>query len=238
MSDLQIPFVTADQMRRVDDLAENEFFLELKQMMENAGRGLARLSRERFLNGDVRSKKVLILAGPGGNGGGGMAAARRLHVWGANPIIILGASEEKLAPVPRHQLRALKKIGVPILEAQSAFPEAELILDALLGYSVKGSPRPPMDQLVSSANRAPQPILSLDLPTGLDPDSGLPAHPAIEATATMTLALPKAGLREPAGLENVGELWLADISIPPELYLRMGLEVGPIFAEDDLIRIN
>ena len=77
MSDF--PFLTADQMREVDRLMIEEYGIELLQMMENAGRGLADLARERFLDDDPRRRAVVLLAGAGGNGGGGLVAARRLH---------------------------------------------------------------------------------------------------------------------------------------------------------------
>ena len=82
-------------------------------------------------------------------------------------------------------------------------------------------------------------MLSLDAPSGVDTASGEVYEPAIEAAATLTLALPKEGLRGDRAKEHVGELYLADIGVPPELYARpsIGLEVGPVFAADDLLRI-
>lgn len=234
-----IPAVSAEQMRQVDDLAEGAFHIGLIQMMENAGRSLARLARHRLMGGDVAHRHVLILAGPGGNGGGGLAAARRLHGWGATVSVVLAVPEGKLSPVPARQLRILRASSVRILESDGPLPEAHVLIDALLGYGSKGSPRPPMNELIDSANRSPAPVLSLDLPTGLDPNSGQPSTPVIEATATMTLALPKTGLFEPAAAPYVGEVWLADIGLPLALYRQLGLSVPPnLFAKDDLIRIS
>ena len=86
------------------------------------------------------------------------------------------------------------------------------------------------------ANRQPAPILALDAPSGLDTATGEVFDPAINAAATLTLALPKQGLRTQR--EQVGELYLADISVPPALYEKtLGLEVGPLFAESDIIRL-
>lgn len=83
-------------------------------------------------------------------------------------------------------------------------------------------------------------MLSLDVPCGVDTATGEVYEPAIEATATLTLALPKVGLRAVEWRPHVGELYLADIGVPPELYARpsIGLEVGPVFAEEDLLRIR
>lgn len=78
---------------------------------------------------------------------------------------------------------------------------------------------------------------ALDLPSGLDPDSGQALEPAIRAAATLTLALPKSGLLEPAARPWVGDLYVADISVPPAVYQAIGLEVGPIFAASDVIKV-
>lgn len=234
---VEVPAVSAAQMRQIDRLAEDEFHLSLLQMMENAGRALARLSRQRFLGGDLLDKRVLVLVGSGGNGGGGMAAARRLHTWGGSPSIFLATPAGKLTPVPALQLAALRKLGVPIIGTAARLPPSDLIIDALLGYSLQGPPREPFAGLIRLANHSGAPILSLDLPSGLDPDSGQPYDPCIAAQATLTLALPKHGLFSEQGKKIRGELWLADISIPAELYARMGIIVGSIFAHDDLIRL-
>ncbi len=81
------------------------------------------------------------------------------------------------------------------------------------------------------------PIIALDLPSGLDPDRGMPYDPTITATRTLALALPKAGLLRPEAASSVGELWLADISVPASAYAGFGINPGPLFAESDLIRI-
>ncbi len=84
------------------------------------------------------------------------------------------------------------------------------------------------------------PILSLDAPSGIDTTTGTVFEPAIQAVATMTLALPKAGLRAKGVADHVGELYLADISVPPELYASpaLSLQVGHIFAESDIVRLS
>jgi len=115
--------------------------------------------------------------------------------------------------------------------------EADVVLDALLGYSLDGPPREPEAGLIRIANSNGLPILALDLPSGLDPDSGLPHDPTIRATRTVTLALPKVGLLRPEAASSVGELWLADISVPPTAYAEVGIVPGPLFAESDLVRI-
>ena len=116
----------------------------------------------------------------------------------------------------------------------------DLILDGLIGYSLKGAPYGLIAELIRWANDCGSPLLSLDTPSGLDTTTGTVFEPAIRAAATMTLALPKAGLHAPRGCANVGELYLADISVPPALYTQptLALDVGPLFAEADIVRIR
>jgi hydroxyethylthiazole kinase-like uncharacterized protein yjeF len=131
-------------------------------------------------------------------------------------------------------------MGVPIhgpVEAASLLYDADLVLDALLGYSLDGPPREPEAGLIRTANSCGVPVFALDLPSGLDPDLGTPHDPTIRAACTMTLALPKVGLLRPEAVDSVGELWLADISVPASAYAGFGINPGPLFAESDLIRI-
>ena len=114
----------------------------------------------------------------------------------------------------------------------------DLIIDGIIGYSLKGAPRGRAAELIVWANDQNCPILSLDVPSGLDSSTGEVFSPAINATATMTLALPKLGLQDPTS-PIVGELYLADIGVPPALYNdpSIDLQVGPIFREKSLIRL-
>src|SRR5712692_5885205 len=233
-----VPAVTAAQMREVDRMMVEDFGISLLQMMENAGRALAELTRLHFSG--VRRRRVVVLAGRGGNGGGGMAAARRLAIWGAEVRVVLAHPEQALAEAPAHQLASLRAMGVPVHGPAEAVPllhEADVVLDALLGYSIDGPPREPEAEMIRFAGMHGTPILALDLPSGLDPDSGLPFDPTVRATQTLALALPKAGLLRPEAASSVGELWLADISVPARAYEGFGLALGSLFAESDLIRV-
>jgi NAD(P)H-hydrate epimerase len=233
-----VPAVTAAQMREVDRIMVEDLGVSLLQMMENAGRAFAELTRTQLSR--VRRRHVVVLAGRGGNGGGGMAAARRLAIWGADVRVVLSHPETALAEAPMRQLGSLRAIGVPVHrpdEAASLLHEADVVLDALLGYSLDGPPREPEAGLIRAANEHRTPILALDLPSGLDPDRGVSHDPTIRATRTLALALPKVGLLRPEAAGSVGELWLADISVPARAYAGFGIALGPLFAESDLIKI-
>jgi NAD(P)H-hydrate epimerase len=214
-----VPAVTAAQMREVDRAMTEDFGIELVQMMENAGRNLADLAWTRYAPGTV-----VVLAGPGGNGGGGLAAARHLLNRGADVTVVLAAGE--LAPVPAHQLSIARRMGIPVLPAPPS--GADLVIDALLGYSLHGDPAGRAGEIITWANGQPAPLLALDTPSGLDVTTGHRGDPCVRADATLTLALPKTGL---AGSDVTGRLFLGDISVPALLYQRMGIGVPLMFRD-------
>ena len=236
-----IAWLTRAQMVEVDRAMIEDFHIELMQMMENAGRALARVARERFLGGDPGSKQVIVMAGPGGNGGGALTCARRLAGWDAHVSVFLAAPASDFTPVPAHQLDILGRIGIEINDASAlaSSAAAALVIDGVIGDSLSGAPRGAAATLIEWANDQSAPILALDVPSGVDASTGTVYQPAIRAAATLTLALPKEGLRSPEAATNVGELYLADIGVPPELYARMKppVAVGPIFAQDDVVRV-
>ena len=237
-----LPSVDTDQMIEVDRAMIADFHIELIQMMENAGRNLAHLARERFLGGDPRGKRVVVLAGTGGNGGGAMVAARRLANWGAAVSVYTTRPGDAYGGVAGHQLDILQRMGAS-LEYAAAPPAgvaADAVLDGVIGYSLAGAPRGVAAELIRWANQQPSPVVSLDVPSGLDTTAGTAFEPAIRAAATLTLALPKTGLFGGPGAELVGELYAADISVPPELYAasELGLRVGRIFALGDVVRLR
>lgn len=238
----ELPSLTTEQMREVDRAMVEDYGIQLIQMMENAGRALAHLARLRFLHGDPRGKPVVVLSGSGGNGGGALVSARRLHNYGAVVHVITSKEDGAFASVPGQQLDILRRMGVTINDRQAARDVAamDLIIDGLIGYSLRGAPRGAAAELIRWANGQAAPILALDTPSGLDTTSGAALDPTIRATATITLALPKTGLQAPGAAAHVGELYLADIGVPPGLYARppLSLDVGPVFAEGDIVRLR
>lgn len=231
-----IPAITTQQMIEVDRLMVEEFGIQLIQMMENAGRDLADLSR-RMLGGEVSGKRVAVFCGSGNNGGGGLVAARHLHNWGAEVLYKVIADPGRVKETTMHQLRILQAMGLKNNGAIN-LESVDLVLDALIGYGLIGDPRGPVAAGIERINTSNRPVLALDTPSGLDTTSGVPGNPCVRATATLTLALPKTGLLEQQARPYVGELYLADIGVPPELYAApsLGLSVGNIFAVDTIVR--
>lgn len=234
----EIPYLTADQMVDVDRLMVEEYGIHLIQMMENAGRHLAQLARNRFLDGNANGKHVVVLAGSGGNGGGAMVCARYLHNWGAEVIVVLTREVKDLSGTIKHQGEILQRMDMEIgsIEDIKEKPQGDLIVDGIIGYSLQGAPQGEAAEMIRWANERKTPILALDLPSGLNASTGEALEPTIRAAATMTLALPKEGLRG-AGKKVVGELYLADIGVPPELYALepLNMDIGPLFAKIQIL---
>jgi len=229
-----IPAVTRAQMVEIDRLMIEEYGITLLQMMENAGRNLAELT-SKMLAGGVKGKRIAVWCGGGNNGGGGMAAARHLVNWGADVQVALAFPADKLKDAPAHQLRTLRAMRVHVTE-DFLGGDFDLLIDALIGYGLRGAPRGKIAQWIQKANHSAIPILSLDIPSGLDADTGVPMGDCIHADATLTLALPKVGMREDGASKFLGELYIGDISVPMPLLREMGIEVAHSFTFTSIIK--
>jgi len=116
--------------------------------------------------------------------------------------------------------------------------QADIILDALIGYGLQGDLRPEVAVWIEKANAAGRPVLALGTPSGLDATLGTAGRPTVRADATMTLAFPKVGLMSESARPYVGSLYLTDIGVPPELYRKMGLDVENFFEQDTIIKLR
>lgn len=234
------PTLSATQMLEVDRIMVDELGIDMVQMMESAGRALARVARDRFLAGDSQGKSVAVLAGAGGNGGGALVCARDLLNWGAEVHFALVRPVGHYGGVPAHQAKILGHMGHRLDEAHQDMPPkaVDLVVDGLIGYSLAGAPHGRLATLIRWANEVGVPVLSLDVPSGVDPTTGHVHDPAVRATATVTLALPKQGLTNRVAKGHVGELYLADIGVPPSVYPRLGLAIESPFHEGDIVRLG
>jgi NAD(P)H-hydrate epimerase len=216
-------YISSREMARVDRLAMGKYGVAILQMMENAGRGVAR-----FVFG-LKPRKVVVLYGKENNGADGLATARHLRIYGV-PVEIVPASSEKSEMV-KHQLKSLKLQGI-VPQKSFSVGRGDVIIDSLLGYNIKGNPRGRYAELIERANSSKARIVSFDLPSGMNPDSGLKNGLMIDADYTLTLALPKIGLK---GLKN---LYLVNLGIPNELYKELGLNIRKLFEKGDVVRIK
>ncbi len=225
-SGIDVPAVTGAEMRDLDRIAMEETGPNLFQMMENAGRNLALLGIE-VLGRSWQTAKIVVLAGRGGNGGGGICAARHLANRGAQVVLTL-SDPGHLGDVPAFQRKIFRETqGREVRAAQVAGEPADLILDALVGYSLRDAPRGTAADLIRWANGMSAPILALDVPSGVDATTGEAPGDAIRPRWTMTLALPKTGLLR----AGTGDLFLADIGIPEGAYRRVASTYTPPFGD-------
>ncbi len=229
-----LAYLTAAEMAEVDRAAIEDYGIDVLSLMEDAGVAVATLAR-RMLGGKTAGRRILCLVGKGNNGGDGLVAARHLHNWGAQVSVALGGKRTDLHDVPAKQFATVEKMGIPIKQ-EGGFEGAELLIDALLGYGSRGNPREPVAGLIRQANESGIEVLAVDIPSGLDATTGEPGEPCIVAKATVTLGLPKTGFLSPKARGVLGELYLADISLPRTVYERYS-ESSRIFGDEALVRV-
>ena len=228
-------YLTAGEMAEFDRAAIEDFGIDEVVLMENAGLATANLAGQ-VLGGDVAGKRVTFLVGKGNNGGDGLVAARHLHNRGATTKLVLAGGTSDLRELPAKQLAILEKMGVHPSGPGPRLVGADLLVDALLGYNLRGNPREPLAEVIRRANSSRVPILAVDIPSGLDATTGEPGDPCMVAEETLTLGLPKAGFLSPRARIHVGSLYLADISFPDRLYASNSQKPG-LFSRGPLVRI-
>ncbi len=217
---------TREQVRELDRRAIEEYHIPGVVLRENAGRGAAEGAADMLVH--PAGKKVLLLCGKGNNGGDGYVVARHLRNRGARVQVVLGHSIEDNDEISDAGInfRIIRAMDVPVRQAVSEdeqrgaallAKEADLIVDALLGTGLSGEVREPYLSLIRLINAADKPVLSIDLPSGLDANTGAVLRCAVRATATATFVLPKVGFEFGQGPELVGEVTVVDIGVPKEL---------------------
>ncbi|MEM4389233.1 MAG: NAD(P)H-hydrate epimerase [Candidatus Micrarchaeia archaeon] len=224
--------VSREQMAELDRLAET-MGVGTAELMERAGERIAELA-EKMAGG----KNIAVLCGHGNNGGDGLCAARKLAARGFSVTVFLASPREKYSGEPRNQLERAERAGIRVVEAneKAGFATFDLLIDALLGFNLSGAPRGKFAELIRAANASGKPILAVDLPSGLDANSGEAFEPCIKAAATVTLAYPKIGLLEEKARGFVGRLFLADIGMPAGACIRAGLK--PIAFSSKLVELT
>ena len=222
--------LTPDEMRVADRRAVDDVGLPSIILMESAGRAVAELSRDfvqEFEGGPIR---IAIVAGPGNNGGDALVAARYLMQLGFEPDLYIAANRDDCNDLCRTQLEIMESLGASVSFLREQSPEffrsglnsAVLIIDGLLGTGSSGALREPYRTYVNEINSANRNVVAVDIPTGIDPTTGMVPGPAVTAAATVTMAAPKVGMLLYPAASYVGELWLAHIGIPPAILADVG----------------
>ena len=222
---------TREQSRLVDQLAVAEYGFCGLVLMENAGRGVADVLCQLGMAGPVA-----VCCGKGNNAGDGFVLARHLDLRGHEVRVLLWAEPQELTGDAATNFHILTKTDVPIEVFGAAHDAARLsklltgvawIVDALLGTGARGEPRPPLDAVIDQLNAAAVPKLAIDLPSGLDCDTGQPAKHTIRAAETCTFVAAKTGFLTPQAASYLGHLHVLDIGIPRKLIAQVVAAMPP-----------
>ncbi len=204
--------------------------IDSRILMENAGRGVAQIVSSRWPN----ATRILVVAGLGNNGGDGIVAGRYLYNWGKDVVIVLlgRVSDMREEPAATNLKICLNMLGCKVMEArdelellsyQDYFIKwADVIIDAILGIGVKGRIRQPASAAIDLINMSKAPKVAVDIPSGMDPDTGDVTDKAVKADLTVTMHKAKRGLITDKAKPYVGELIVVDIGIPKEAELIVG----------------
>ena len=214
--------VTAQEMRDFDKAAIDDFGIPGIVLMENAGRSTFHILRK-HLGEDIQDLRVAVVAGPGNNGGDGYVIARYLINHGADVQTFLLSPREKIKGDALTNLKTLEKMSAQIVEitdessfadAACSWQEADLIVDAILGTGLTSDVRSPFSDAILAINESSALRLAVDLPSGLDADTGRILGCAVKADLTATYGFMKLGMAVYPGLEYCGKVEVVDISIP------------------------
>ena len=226
----RVPGVSVAEMREVDRISIEATGPSLLQMLELAGQQAA-LAALDLLGDRWVGARAIILCGSGRNGAAGVCAARHLANRGMRVEVVTVVPPQRTDGALGEQLLALAEAPARVTRWDEAFDvsSADVLVDAILGCRLDGEPQPVQRGLIFAARAAAEagvPVLSLDIPSGLDADDGTSPGAVVTPTRTLTLGLPKRGLTR----ENAGELWVADLGIPPGVFARAGVAFAPFFG--------
>jgi NAD(P)H-hydrate epimerase len=216
-------YATRDEVRAFDRYCTERLGIPGIVLMENAGRQVAKAAR-----GMVRpaaAPRILVLAGRGNNGGDGYVVARHLAIDGVSAETAVLAARAQIVGDADTNLRILEAMGLPVYvlagpadetvrEVRRLLATADLVIDGLLGTGARGEIREPYASVITAVNEAARPVLAIDIPSGLDCDTGRPLGPTLRAAKTVTMAALKIGFRNPGAAAYTGEVIVADIGAP------------------------
>ncbi len=229
--------VTNQQMKEIDRKAIEEYGISGLTLMENAG--LRIFQNLKDLYPDLRLKKIIIFAGPGNNGGDGFVVARHLYNYGTKVLVLLLSPFNKIKGEARANLNIIDKMGIELIEVetvkqeeiQESIQNSDLIIDAILGTGLQGKLTGLKAKITDLINISNKEVVAIDVPTGLNADTGKIEGPCIKATHTITLALPKIGLLLYPGASYAGKITVEDIGIPSHLLKNEKLKVNMVTKE-------
>jgi NAD(P)H-hydrate epimerase len=236
--------ITAEQMRELDRVAIHERGVPSMDLMERAGKAVARCAASMIADGNLR-KRALIFAGKGNNGGDAFVAARHLEDGGIKTKTVLLSDRNDVGGDAKENLRRLEATGAELAAAETtkalaclmeSAAEFDLVIDGILGTGVKGDVSGHFAEAISFINGLRKLVVSIDVPSGLDATSGRACGIAALASTTVTMGLPKTGLVRLDGVEQSGRIRVADIGIPDDMVRDVAPE-GELTVEQDLYHL-
>ncbi len=222
--------VTSEQMQQIDRETIDSHGIPGPELMENAGRGIAERIAAHVMH-DVDSASVAVFCGKGNNGGDGYVVARYLSHMGADVVIYYLGPPDKLSDDALLNYKRTQELGLRMIEitAVDDLPEvldAEYIIEGIFGTGFSGAPRGLSGEIIEYINRRHGcTVISIDMPSGLNADTGTHEGAVVRAEHTFTLALPKYGLYVSPGRELAGEVQTVPIGVPPEVITKFELPV-------------
>ena len=222
--------VTAAEMRQIDQDTIEGIGIPGIVLMETAGSAIVRAIEQHY----PRCQRIGIFVGKGNNGGDGIVIARQLVHAGRDAYLFLVSPPESFTGEAEINLQIAKNLGLQIetiltdtaLKSDANIANCELLVDAILGTGLRGPVRDPIANVINTINSLATPILSVDLPSGLDADRGHPLGTCIQADRTITIGLPKRGLLIHPGAELTGELEVVDIGFPEQVVDAQNIKVN------------
>jgi hydroxyethylthiazole kinase-like uncharacterized protein yjeF len=225
------PVLSRAQMRAFDKHAIETCCVPSLVLMENAGRGATDVLVRELLEGDADGADVVVVCGTGNNGGDGLVIARHLRVRGASVEVYLVGDVQRVSADARANLDAWRglggtvhelPLGEPLAPLSEAMTDAEAIVDALFGTGLDRPIEGYQAEVIRAMNAAPTPRFAVDLPSGLDADTGGTLGVAVQAQATATFAHHKLGLLTPGGARLAGSVHVVDIGVPGDMVAHVG----------------
>lgn len=226
LSSSALPTLNSRQVKELDRLAAERFGVSVDSLMEAAGIAVARFC----------DRPTVVVCGIGNNGGDGLVCARRLHEAGCL-ISVCCVDPTRLRGPAANALKALEMVGVEVVN-DLRLGGASLVVDAIFGVGISRPPEGPFAEWIEAINASGIRVVAVDLPSGLDADTGVAYAPCVRADITITLGLPKQGLLLADGPNVAGEIWVVDIGIPEKAYQSLGVKVpSGLFAQASEVKL-
>ncbi len=205
MSSSALPTLSSSQVKRLDELCAERFGIPTEWLMEAAGWQIARNVDE----------PAVVVCGVGNNAGDGLAAARHLHRWGLLTRVCC-VDRSRLRGAAARELDVLERLGIAP-SSELNLDGARVVVDAIFGTGLTRAPEGRFAEWIGAINDSGKRVIAVDVPSGLDAESGVAYSPVVRADLTVTLGLPKRGLS--------GDVRVVDIGIPDEAYAAIGIEI-------------